>query len=231
MDNLITDERLANSVIFHAMTTCKWGHMKRVANKGEFSDKFNVPKNRLLGLNQVHGNKILTIYNERDFNKYKSKKHKADGWILSLKNCAVTINTCDCLPLFLWDRQADTLGLAHCGWRSIAKELPLKIAKKMLKLKASKRPLYAFMAPHIKPCCFKVGKKVAEYFPKTAVKISNNKFSVDLAKEVRYQLISAGIASIDIKIHSECTCCNPKKYFSYRRDNRKNSMMSILWKK
>jgi YfiH family protein len=238
-NKLITDTRLDGLGITHGMTLKNMGHMKLLKNKKKLLNLLNVPLERTLFFKQVHKDKILTVLNEKDFKKFKSRKTKADGWIIGLKNCATAIHTADCTPLFLWDKKADILGLAHCGWRSIAMELPFKMAKRMTAVKKIKRPLYAFVAPHIKTCCFKVNKRTASFFPKTASCYclstgrarQSPKFTVDLAKEVRYQLISAGLSSVDIEISPQCTCCNPDRFFSYRRTNKKLSMMSFVYKK
>lgn len=299
MDNLITDRRLIRPGILHGMTLAKRGHMKPAKNKRGFFESLKISPERMLYLKQVHGVDFSSVFTEKDFQNHKTQRRSADGWILGLKNCGVAVHTADCLPIFLWDKNADILALAHCGWRSIAEYLPFKIAKHIMRLKKTVRPLSAFIAPHIQKCCFEVGPRIAALFPKTAKKnnprsslpnilmslrggiatphslcaiprrhcegakrsrqsIKNgnrllrglppprndkkecrcepkagqsHKFTVDLASEVRYQLIAAGIAPVDIKISSDCTCCNGNKYFSYRRTGKKLSMMSFVFKR
>jgi YfiH family protein len=231
MDNLITDERLTRLGIVHATTTACWGHMKLARNKRRFFASLHIPPENILYLDQVHKNDVLTVLTEDDSNRYKSSKHAADGWILGLKNHGVAIHTADCVPLFMWDRNGNFVSIAHCGWRNIAKGFPFEMAKSLMSVKGVNRPVSVFMAPHIRKCCFEVGARVAGYFSKTALRKPNGKFCVDLSSEVRYQLISAGVAPVDIKINCECTFCNPKKYFSYRRTRKKLSMMSFVYKK
>lgn len=230
MDNLITDARLKSLGVVHGMTTAHWGHMKHVHKRHKFFTDLKIPPENILNLKQVHGNDILTVCGNYDLNRYKSGRHKADGWILAVKNCGVSVYTADCLPLFLWDKNADVLALAHCGWRNIAEGFPSKIAKSLISFEGAKMPVSALIAPHIQKCCFEVDKSVYRLFTKSGCKKTNGKFCVDLSLEVKYQLISAGIEPADIQVFDECTFCNPQKYFSYRRTGKKLSMISFVYK-
>ena len=103
-----------------------------------------------LWLNQVHGDHVLdadqTIIDTPD----------ADAAVTTQADRVLVIMTADCLPVYFVDRQARVIGLAHAGWRGLAKGVLTKtwalMCAKVPDLKAS--DIEIFLGPAIGPQAF-----------------------------------------------------------------------------
>lgn len=230
---IFSDERLINLGIISGTASRETGSGREKENSDKLFSALNIPPQKILGLKQVHGDKIINILNEEDLASYHAQKeHEADGWLLGLKGTGVMILTADCVPLYLWDKQGKFISLCHCGWRGVAALMPAKAAK-LLKEKAGPgAELCAYIGPHINACCFEVKEDVASQFDAGCVIRKDGKIFVDLTAEIVRQLKQCGVKIEDIKspCSCECTCCNKEVFFSYRRDHTKNVLISFAYK-
>ena len=229
--NIYSDERLINLGIISGTVSKDFGSSREKEISDKIFESLGIPPSKILGLKQVHGGKIISINNAEDLNNYKANNlHEADGWLLSLHQTGAMILTADFVPLYLWSADGKYISLTHCGWRGIVQELPKKAAE-LIKTKTTEK-LQAYIGPHIKDCCFEVKEDVASKFPKEAVIHRDNKIFVDLDKAIILQLKSAGIEESEIKTgcHCECTSCNKRDFFSYRRDGTKDAQLSFIYK-
>lgn len=229
--NIYSDERLINLGIISGTVGRDFGSArdKEIAHK--IFESLGIPPAKILGLKQIHSDKIISITSAEDVVNYKAQDvHEADGWLLSLNQTGVMILTADCVPLYLWSADGKYVSLTHCGWRGVVKELPKKAAE-LIKTK-TKEKLQAYIGPHIRECCFEVKEDVASKFPKEAVIRRENKIFVDLDKAIILQLTAAGVDVKEIKTgcHCQCTSCNKKDFFSYRRDGTKDALLSFVYK-
>jgi copper oxidase (laccase) domain-containing protein len=85
--------------------------------------------------------------------------------------------------------------------------------------------LIAALFPHIRSCCFEVGEAVAAELsalcPDAGPIVSGGaqgKPHVALDRLVRAQLLAAGIDAARVEDVAGCTCCEPSRFFSFRRD-------------
>ncbi len=76
----------------------------------------------------------------------------------------------------------------------------------------SSRDVYAAIGPGIGACCYQVGEEVARQFG------LDGAGRIDLAEANRVQLIEAGVPEERIEVLNACTCCDRKRFHSYRRD-------------
>ncbi|MBO4707000.1 MAG: polyphenol oxidase family protein [Elusimicrobiaceae bacterium] len=229
--NIYSDERLINLGIISGTVGRDFGSARDKEIAAKIFESLGIPLSKILGLKQVHEDKIININSDEDLAAYKSQNlHEADGWLLSLPQTGVMILTADCVPLYLWSADGKYVSLTHCGWRGIVQELPKKAAE-MIKAKTQEK-LQAYIGPHIKDCCFEVKEDVASRFPKETIIQRKNKIFVDLDKAIILQLTSAGVDEKEIQTgcHCQCTCCNKKDFFSYRRDGTKDALLSFVYK-
>ena len=229
--NIYSDERLINLGIISGTVGRDFGSARDKEIAAKIFESLGIPPSKILGLKQVHGDKIININSTEDLAAYNSQNlHEADGWLLSLPQTGVMILTADCVPLYLWSADGKYVSLTHCGWRGVVQELPKKAAE-LIKSKTTEK-LQAYIGPHIKDCCFEVKEDVASKFPKEAIIHRENKIFVDLDKAIILQLTAAGVEEKEIKTgcHCQCTYCNKKDFFSYRRDGTKDSLLSFVYK-
>ena len=229
--NIYSDERLINLGIISGTVDRTFGSARDKEIAAKIFDSLGIPPAKILGLKQIHSDKIISVNSAEDLANYKAQNiHEADGWLLSLPQTGVMILTADCVPLYLWSADGKYVSLTHCGWRGVVQELPTKAAE-LIKTKTAEK-LQAYIGPHIRECCFEVKEDVASQFPKEAVIRRENKIFVDLDKAIILQLTAAGVDAKEIKTgcHCQCTSCNKKDFFSYRRDGTKDALLSFVYK-
>jgi len=195
-------------------------------------------KEDLVFSDQVHGNKYA-ILRQEDRGKGVTKASDIvgiDALITNEKNVALSIFTADCVPVFLLDAQKGAIGLCHAGWRGIINEIvPLTIEAMSKNFGSSPRGMLGALGPSIGPCCFNVGREVAEKFENAfsgadgIVIEREENLRVNLWEALKAQLMSSGLLEENIIISGLCTCCHSEKFYSYRRDGAKTGrMVSIL---
>ncbi len=175
---------------------------------------------------QVHGNRVALVPKLP-----KSKKYAGvDGLLTEAALQPLVIYTADCASIFLEDRQNRVVGVLHAGWRGVHSE----ILKKAIQLARTKWGVLAqdvrvWLGPSIGPCCFEVKWDVARHFPLTR-KRKKDRWTVDLARELRAQAKRLGLAWMGKKSLEGCTM-HGSRYFSYRRDGTSKRQASIIIKK
>ncbi len=230
---IFSDERLINLGIISGTASKDSGSGREKQNTDKFFSSLGIPAGKILGLKQVHGDKIITLLNERDLADYRAADlHEADGWLLGLKGFGVMILTADCVPLYLWDKQGKFISLCHCGWRGVAAQMPKKAAALIKEHAGKDCEICAYIGPHINACCFEVQQDVAEQFDSSSVVKRDGKLFVDLTADIIRQLKECGVKMEEIKspCSCECTCCNKDLFFSYRRDHTKDVLISFAYK-
>lgn len=143
--------------------------------------------------------------------------------------CAVL--TADCLPVLLCDRAGTVVAAAHAGWRGLAGGV---IAAAVARLETEPATLLAWLGPAIGPTAFEVGGEVRAAF--LALDPGNvrcfqpspaGRWLADLYELARRQLRRLGVTAIyggDC-----CTFSEPKRFFSYRREQRTGRMATLIW--
>ncbi|MBT3954686.1 MAG: polyphenol oxidase family protein [Elusimicrobiaceae bacterium] len=225
MEN-IKDIFIKNIPIKAGTTTTSLGDMRVLENRNSLFKKLAIPSFKVLSLKQIHSADIVEINTHSDIKTYSQKP--ADGWLLATKNCVAYILTADCVPLFLFDKTGEVIGLAHCGWKGVVKKLPQILATKIINHKNFTPPLSAHIAPHINACCFEVKKDCHKHFNQKNIIKKEGKIFVNLEVEIVDQLKAIGISKDNISSSNNCTMCEKNKYFSFRRDGKLESQMSFI---
>ncbi len=107
----------------------------------------------LLGLKQVHGNRVVTV----DAPWQVGAGPEADGFVTSRPNLALGIITADCAPVLFSDRQAGVVGAAHAGWRGAVAGVLEATIDAMTALGAAKERICAVVGPCIAQESYEVG--------------------------------------------------------------------------
>jgi YfiH family protein len=175
---------------------------------------------------QVHGSNIRYIDSHN-----LARKYEADGVLTRSENLCLTVSTADCIPLLVADSTSGIFGAVHIGWRGfvsgIVENLVFQTSELGMKIDSSR----FIIGPSIGPCCLEVGPEVASLFEDTLVSRRGESTYVDLRGAVRNKLVLNGVDNNSIGGASECTSCDPSKYYSYRRDKRSPvQMVTFIYK-
>ena len=223
------DPRLTALGIFHGTTHRSMGNMRLAENTQRLFTSQNIPEDHIARFKQIHSDILVSVSSLAQLQTLAQQPlQEADGWIICGKNIGAAILTADCVPLILWDENAQVIGLSHCGWRGVAAWLAAKTVRQM-RAAGAKGEISAWVGPHIQACCFEVQTDVAAQFPR-GLQIRDGKQFVDLNQEILYQLSQEGLAKEAIVFSPHCTCCEPENFFSYRRDHTKDALLTFVYK-
>jgi YfiH family protein len=126
----------------------------------------------------------------------------------------------DCVPVAVARLERPALALLHVGWRGLLEGV---VAEGVAALGGSTR---AAVGPAIGPCCYEVGKDVAEPFAARfgAAVVRNG--TVDLWSATELALRAAGVT--DVERFDVCTSCHPDLFFSHRRDGGATGRQGVI---
>lgn len=192
-------------------------------NKELLAKAFPLLAERLITLNQTHGDKVFVVSADVD----ADNPPQADAIVTSLKHTPIGVLTADCLPALLYDPVKKAVGVAHAGWRGALLKIAQKTVQTMVKSFGSRpEDIIACLGPHIRPCCYAVKEDIIKEFEKVYgdaalnfFKFTNGSARLDMAKAVSLSLIEEGLVEKNICSETLCTACENKLFFSYRKEN------------
>ncbi|OGS45871.1 MAG: hypothetical protein A2539_05345 [Elusimicrobia bacterium RIFOXYD2_FULL_34_15] len=197
-NGLYIEERLEQNGILNFTTTVLHNDLKIQKNRKEFlKTQFGI-KN-LICATQTHSDNI-EIVTEKDLNR---KFYAVDGFITNKQNIPIAVFTADCLPVFIYDKVKDIIGIVHAGRIGLEKQI-IKKSIGILKeiFHSNSKDILVAIGPHIKKCCY----------------------DVDLDKAAKKQINGLGIKNISIAD----VCTHENSFFSYRRDKTEKRMLSLI---
>lgn len=157
-----------------------------------------------------------------------------DGIITKNPEVMPLVTVADCVPIYLYDNVTGVFGLVHSGWKGtgIAVEA-INLAVKNYGAKVEN--FNVIIGPHIHNCCYIVDKTRADYFAENFtpacvqpleenVKVDWNNgegplYRLSLEKANLAVLLKAGVRDENIRVCTDCTCCN-EMYGSNRRETK-----------
>ncbi|WP_373299237.1 peptidoglycan editing factor PgeF [Arenicella chitinivorans] len=175
-------------------------------------------------LQQVHGTQIIDF----DRTKTGSARHEADGATTTTHSVVCAVQTADCLPLLMTNRQGTRVAAVHVGWRGMAAGI---IENAVAKMRSETRDILVWAGPCIGAAAFEVGVEVqaqlrgpaAAYRPAS----SNDKVYADLRALAGDRLLKLGVTQYFCS--ESCTYQQDNAFFSYRRDGQCGRMASLIW--
>ena len=144
-----------------------------------------------------------------------------DGLVTDQVGPVLTTFAADCVPLLFADPVARVCGSAHAGWRGTVAGVAPRVVARMGELGARPADVRVALGPSIGPCCFEVQADVAAEFARVcagSVQQRGGRTYVDLWQTNRELLLKAGLAPEHIDAAPPCTHCDPRRFYSYRRD-------------
>ena len=172
---------------------------------------------------QVHSNKVVCA--EDHFNK--NAEIEADAIICKSFDLAISVTTADCAPIVIFDRKELIVGVAHAGWKGAVKG----ITDNLIEHFQMNGSLIENILVAIGPCIGKASFEVKSDMINACIKEdclserffinkSNSDF-FDLGGYLVKKLQNKGLKFID---HiDEDTFKNSEKFFSHRRETKKNN--------
>ena len=184
-------------------------------NLAYVSQKFFVNKDKLILMNQSHGNKVIEIKK----NNYK-KKINSDAMITKVRGLAIGVVSADCVPVIIYDLKNEIVGCIHAGWKGAFLGIIKNTINKIKKLNSNNK-IFASIGPCIGGKSYEVditfykrflkqskkNKKYFSYKNKTKKLFNLRKFVADKLTELKVK--------VDHVNHD--TFREKSNFFSYRR--------------
>lgn len=161
---------------------------------------------------------------------------ECDGLVTNTPGLVLTIFTADCTPILFHDRVTGAVGACHAGWRGTVADIAGKTVTAMVR-EFGCRPenIHAAIGPNIGFCCFEtdadVPNAVRALLGKDAepfIRPVGEKYRVDIKGVNEFLLRRAGVEQIDRS--SDCTACNPNRFWSHRVTRGKRGSLAALIK-
>lgn len=179
-----------------------------VENRGRLAAALSLDPDRIPIALQVHGADLVTHSGPQSPSPFVypgEELPSADGHVVAEPRLAPLVFVADCLPVAL--SGPGGVAMLHCGWRGLAGGIVAAGAEAVGATDAA-------IGPGIGPCCYEVGDEVLESFAGLDGVAEGR--MLDLTAVARALLAEAGVERIESA--DLCTSCEPRLFFSHRRD-------------
>lgn len=177
-----------------------------------------VDPGRIVTAGQCHSTRVTVV-------DAPAHVEAVDGLITDRGGLWLAVSVADCVPVFLVDPVKRVVAAVHAGWRGSAGAIVRTAVSVMTTTFGSvPKDLFAYIGPSASVCCYEVGREVAEQFSPEVVRLEGPRFYLDLKRENRRQLVSAGLDADKIETSPDCTIFGGL-YHSHRRDGKQSGRM------
>ena len=173
-----------------------------IDRRQEFFRRMGISLKDGVGMDLVHGNRVVRVGAEdrgRGAFSAKDALPVTDALITNEPIVWLLSTHADCAPIFFYDPKKSTVGMAHVGWRGLLAGLIEKVVEQLAShFGTEAADLIVWVGPAIGPCCFEVGKEVADAFTSAytgeeTVMVSKGKPHVNLWRAIKADLRREGI--------------------------------------
>lgn len=162
---------------------------------------------------QSHGTNV-----QRITAKNKDKTPQCDAVFTTEKNIGLGVTHADCQAAIFYDPVHEAIAIIHAGWRGQAQNIYARVFDAMQReIGTQPQNLLVCISPSLGSDCAEF-KNYKQELPQDFWPFQTKPTYFDLWAIARKQLAALGVLDKNIEITEVCTHCNPKDYFSYRRD-------------
>ena len=178
-------------------------------------------------LHQIHGTTLVAAADD-------GVERAADAIWTRQRGLVCAVQSADCLPILLCDREDTLVAAVHGGWRGLAAGiLPLVLRD----LGVPPDRLLAWLGPAICGRCYEVGGEVRAAFSTADDHLASQfrpagrpgHWLADLPGIARCQLEAAGVPAAAIHGGDLCTLEDDRRFYSHRRDGITGRMAALIW--
>lgn len=189
-------------------------------NRQILIEKLQLP-NEPVWIKQIHGKTVLRA---SDNNRGK----EADATYTDEPNQVCIVQTADCLPVLVSDKNGKKVAAIHCGWRGLHQKI---VTETLAKLQIPADETLVWLGPAIGATAYEVGQEVRENFANDSNAFVENgpkKWLCNLYQIAKNELYQNGIHAIFGGEY--CTFTQKDQFYSYRRDGvATGRMATLIW--
>jgi polyphenol oxidase len=195
------------------------------ANRKRLAAAIGLDEDRLIWMNQVHGDTVVRVDGPRD-----TPVDDADALVTTTPRLALAVVTADCVPVLLADAQAGVVAAAHAGRVGARNGVVLRTLEAMLAAGAHPQNISALLGPAVSGRNYEVPAAMADdveaALPGSRTTTARGTSGVDLRAGIARQLADFGVTTIDVD--PRCTAAD-RALFSHRRDAPTGRLASLVW--
>ena len=166
---------------------------------------------------QVHSNNVKFTNKSGTFDD-------TDGLVTEDPELILSLQTADCLPIFLFDKLNHIRGLIHAGWRGTKNKIVENALKIMLMKGSTLSDIIVVIGASIHKCCYEIGEELVPFFDENCIYSIDGKKYLSLQEQTLQNLSKIGILKNNIHINERCTFMDIN-LSSYRRDKDSSGRM------
>jgi YfiH family protein len=194
-------------------------------NRRRFWQALGISEEQIAFTDQVHSAEVITVDKPGIY-------PRSDALITGQEGLFLTIQTADCLPIFIFDPVNRIVAAIHAGWRGAIAGIVQNTLEMMSGFHGlDPENFFAAIGPGLQKECFEIRPDVSKYFsPQYLLPHTDpGKCFLDLSRYVHDLLTAGGIPGDQVENPEICTMCDHETYYSYRRDREKSGrMMGVI---
>jgi len=190
---------------------CSFSRLEIAKSIGFNTNSVAIPK-------QTHSNNVLYI-------NQPGKYENCDGLITDNNDVLLSLQTADCIPIFMYDKINRLRGLIHAGWRGTVGGIFSNAISVMIEKKSDPKNIVVLLGPSICKNCFEVREDIIKNFDMRCIaKNEHFKYFVDLFHHIKLEGLNEKLENQNILFSKTCTF-EDKNYCSFRRDGENAGRM------
>ncbi|REO50618.1 peptidoglycan editing factor PgeF, partial [Mycobacterium tuberculosis] len=167
------------------------------ANRARLAAAIGLPGNRVVWMNQVHGDRVELVDQPRN-----TALDDTDGLVTATPRLALAVVTADCVPVLMADARAGIAAAVHAGRAGAQRGVVVRALEVMLSLGAQVRDISALLGPAVSGRNYEVPAAMADEveaaLPGSRTTTAAGTPGVDLRAGIACQLRDLGVESIDV---------------------------------
>jgi YfiH family protein len=196
---------------------------------------------QLMRIKQVHGRSVRVLRRGEVGPQHLAECPAADAVVSNEPDLVLAVQTADCVPILIADRDTGVVAAIHAGWRGTNSNITGATVELLAReFGAKPSQLIAAIGPSIGPCCYTVGVEVVDAFRAagaTEAAIAHwfsrpeaGPLRLDLWEVNRDQLRDAGVKEEHIHLARLCTQTHLDTFDSFRAEGDRAGRMAALIK-
>ncbi|BAV41737.1 membrane protein [Mycobacterium ulcerans subsp. shinshuense] len=195
------------------------------ANRARLAATIGMPTERVMWMNQVHGDRVEVVDAPRD-NAFDD----TDALVTKVPGLALAVLTADCVPVLMADARAGVTAAVHAGRVGAQRGIVARTVEAMQALGAQPGDISAFLGPAASGRNYEVPAAMADEveaaLPGSRTTSVAGTAALDLRAGIARQLGDLGVKFIDVD--PRCTVADPT-LFSHRRGAPTGRLASLVW--
>ena len=195
------------------------------ANRIRLAAAIGLGPDRVVWMNQVHGDQIEVVDGPRD-----TAFDDTDGLVTRTPRLALAVVSADCVPVLLADARAGVVAAVHAGRVGARDGVVARAVEVMLSVGAHEPDISVLLGPAVSGRNYEVPAAMADEveaaLPGSRTTTSKGTPGLDLRAGIACQLRALGVSAIDID--PRCTV-EDVNLFSHRRGAPTGRLASVVW--